>query len=61
MKPKELEKLLNQNGWNAVRQVGSHRMFKKANNPNTIPVPFHNKDIPIGTLNSILKKAGLKD
>ncbi|WP_188464868.1 type II toxin-antitoxin system HicA family toxin [Marivirga lumbricoides] len=23
-------------------------------------VPFHNKDLPIGTLNAILKQAGLK-
>ncbi len=60
MKPKEVEKILTKNGWQPVRQVGSHKMFKKENNPNTIAVPFHNKDIPIGTLNSILKQAGLK-
>ena len=60
MKPKEVEKLLTKNGWQSVRQIGSHKMFKKDNNPNTIAVPFHNKDIPIGTLNSILKQAGLK-
>lgn len=60
MKPKEVEKLLIKNGWVPVRQVGSHRMFKKNNNPNTIAVPFHNKDIPNGTLNTILKQAGLK-
>lgn len=60
MKPKEVERLLIENGWQPVRQVGSHKMFKKTNNPNTIAVPFHNKDIPIGTLNAILKQAGLK-
>lgn len=60
MKPKEVEKLLNENGWIAIRQTGSHKMFKKANNQQTIAVPFHNKDIPIGTLNQILKSAGLK-
>lgn len=60
MKPKEVEKILIKNGWQPVRQVGSHKMFKKDNNSNTIAVPFHNKDIPIGTLNSILKQAGLK-
>ncbi len=26
-----------------------------------VVVPFHNKDIPIGTLNGILKDAGLKE
>ena len=60
MKPKDLEKILKQNGWEPVRQIGSHKMFKKEKNPNTIAVPFHNKDIPIGTLNCILKQAGIK-
>ncbi|MGN1200865.1 MAG: type II toxin-antitoxin system HicA family toxin [Candidatus Caccovivens sp.] len=60
MRATELEKLLIKNGWNPVRQVGSHKMFKKQNNPHTIALPIHNKDIPIGTLNSILKQAGLK-
>ena len=60
MKPKEVEKLLIQNGWEPVRQVGSHKMFKKAGSPYTIAVPFHNKDIPNGTLNPILKQAGIK-
>lgn len=60
MKPKEVERILMKNGWYAVRQVGSHKMFKNDTNKNTIAVPFHNKDIPIGTLNSILKQAGLK-
>ena len=61
MNAKELEKILLKNGWKAVRQVGGHKMFKKDNNPYTIPVSFHSrKEIPIGTLHSILKKAGLK-
>lgn len=60
MKPKELEKLLINEGWKPIRQVVSHKMFKKPGNPQTIAVPFHNKDIPIGTLNSILKQGGLK-
>ena len=60
MKAKDIEKLLTQNGWEPVRQIGSHKMFKKQGNPHTIAVPFHNKDIPTGTLHSILKQAGLK-
>lgn len=61
MKPKELEKILKNNCWEPIRQVGSHKMFKKVNNPKTISVPFHNKDIPIGTLKSILKQAGIEE
>lgn len=59
MKPKEVCKILIKNGWLPVRQVGSHKIFKKDNNPNTIAVPFHNKDIPIGTLNAIFKRQDL--
>jgi len=59
MKPKELIKLLNQNGFIFVRQSGSHAIYKKSEEIMVV-VPIHNRDIPIGTLNGILKDAGLK-
>jgi predicted RNA binding protein YcfA (HicA-like mRNA interferase family) len=59
MKPRELIRLLNKNGYVFVRQSGSHAIFKKAGSKNII-VPIHSKDIPSGTLYSILKDAGLK-
>ncbi|WP_409033833.1 type II toxin-antitoxin system HicA family toxin [Runella sp. CRIBMP] len=44
-----------------VRQKGSHRIFKHPTITDNIPVADHgNKDIPIGTLKAILKKAGIK-
>ena len=44
-----------------IRQTGSHAIFKHDNYPFNIAVPMHGKkDIPVGTINSILKKAGLK-
>ena len=60
MKAKELIKLLKQNGWELARIEGSHHIFKKGQQ--TVPVPIHgmNQDMRKGTLNSILKKAGLK-
>jgi len=42
-----------------VRQTGSHAVYKKQG-MKIIIVPIHNKDIPIGTLQAILKDAGLK-
>jgi mRNA interferase HicA len=59
MKPKELIRLLQDEGFVFVRQTGSHAIFKKVGYKNAI-VPIHSKDIPTGTLHSILKDAGLK-
>ncbi len=59
MKPKELIKLLKKNGFLFVRQSGSHAIYKKSEEIMVV-VPIHNRDIPLGTLNGILKDAGLK-
>lgn len=59
MKPKELVKLLNEAGFLFVRQSGSHAIYKK-HGSKIIVVPLHSRDIPTGTLNSILKDAELK-
>ena len=58
MASKELIKLLEQNGWTTNRTQGSHFIMKK--DGKTEIVPFHRKDVPIGTLNKILKRTGLK-
>jgi mRNA interferase HicA len=58
MNSKQLIKLLETNGWQLVRS-GKHLIYEK--DGTGIPVPYHGtKDLPIGTLNSILKRAGLK-
>jgi predicted RNA binding protein YcfA (HicA-like mRNA interferase family) len=59
MKPKELIKILENNGYIFVRQSGSHAIYKRIDSK-IIVVPIHNRDIPIGTLNGILKDADLK-
>jgi predicted RNA binding protein YcfA (HicA-like mRNA interferase family) len=51
--------LLETNGFRLLRIVGSHHIFFKEG-IGTIPVPHPKKDMPVGTYNSILKKAGLK-
>jgi predicted RNA binding protein YcfA (HicA-like mRNA interferase family) len=61
MKVKEVLKLLEDDGWLLVRTTGSHRQFKHPLKPGTVTVAGKpGLDIPPGTLNSILKQAGLK-
>lgn len=60
MKPKELIKILEANGWQLIRVRGSHHIFKHPNKPTMLTIPLHNDDMKIGTLNQILKAAGLK-
>lgn len=58
MKDKDLMKMLIKDGWELVSVKGSHHKLKKGNLIEIIPI--HGKDVPIGLLNAILKKAGLK-
>jgi predicted RNA binding protein YcfA (HicA-like mRNA interferase family) len=60
VKARELMKLLAKDGWKVVRSEGSHHIHKHPTKPGTISVPLHNTDVPTGTLNQILKAAGLK-
>jgi predicted RNA binding protein YcfA (HicA-like mRNA interferase family) len=61
MKVKEVIKLLEEAGWSLARTRGSHRQFKHQSKPGTVTVSGKaSVDIPPGTLNSILKQAGLK-
>ncbi|HBI23854.1 MAG: addiction module toxin, HicA family [Nitrospirae bacterium RIFCSPLOW2_12_42_9] len=59
MTGKELIKLLKENGWTLDRIKGSHYIMIKGKK--TLSVPVHgNRDLPKGTLNSLLKEGGLK-
>lgn len=61
MKASEVIKMIEKQGWYEVRQRGSHRIFKHDEHADIITVPDHGKeDLRPGTLNSILKTAGLK-
>jgi len=53
--------MLQEDGWRLVRTAGSHQQFKHTVKPGTVTVAGKpNLDVPPGTLNSILKQAGLK-
>lgn len=58
MKDKDLLKLYIKNGWKVQRVHGSHHILQKDGQTETIPI--HGKDVPIGLLNKLLKRAGLK-
>ena len=61
MKVKELVALVEMDGWKQVRQKGSHRQFRHPAKPGTVTVSGNaSVDVPPGTLNSVLKQAGLK-
>jgi predicted RNA binding protein YcfA (HicA-like mRNA interferase family) len=53
-------KVLQKDGWYEVNQVGSHKQFKHATKPGRVTVLHPKRDIPIGTLKSIEKQAGIK-
>lgn len=53
--------MLEQVGWILARTRGSHRQYKHGTKPGLVTVPGKlNDDLGAGTLNSILKQAGLK-
>jgi predicted RNA binding protein YcfA (HicA-like mRNA interferase family) len=61
VKVRDVLKLLNEDGWHLVATEGSHRQYKHQTKPGRVTVPGKpNHDLPPGTLNSILKQAGLK-
>jgi len=51
---------LKRDGWFQVKQVGSHKQFKHPTKKGRVTVPHPKRDIPIGTLKSIQKQAGVK-
>jgi len=53
--------MLHDDGWFIVRVTGSHRQFHHVTKPGTFTVAGHpGVEMPKGTLNSVLKQAGLK-
>ncbi|RFS20586.1 type II toxin-antitoxin system HicA family toxin [Chitinophaga silvatica] len=60
MKFSELRRLLQRDGWYIERTV-RHHIYRHPTKAGKIPVSKHDKEeVPKGTLNSILKAAGLK-
>ena len=63
MKYRELLRILHGDGWKHERTTGSHMMYVHPTKRGPVVVPAGGKegqDVPRGTLNSILRQAGLK-
>jgi predicted RNA binding protein YcfA (HicA-like mRNA interferase family) len=62
MKVSDLLRFLENDGWLIVRQRGSHRQLHHPTKKGTVTVSGKlSIEVPIGTLNSALKQAGLKE
>ncbi len=61
MKVRDVLKILKEDGWYLVVTEGSHRQYKHTTKKGRVTVPGKpGDDLPIGTLNSVLRQAGLK-
>jgi predicted RNA binding protein YcfA (HicA-like mRNA interferase family) len=61
VKVSEVLRMLQDDGWRLVATKGNHRQFKHDSKPGRVTVPGKpSDDLAPGTLNSILKQAGLK-
>lgn len=61
MKVRDIIKLIEQDGWYLARTRGSHRQYKHSSKKGLVTVAGKpGDDLAPGTLDSILKQAGLK-
>jgi predicted RNA binding protein YcfA (HicA-like mRNA interferase family) len=62
MKARELIKTVERDGWVLNRIQGSHYVYKHPTKRGRVVIPLHglNHDVPIGTMLSVLKQAGLR-
>ena len=60
MDSRDVRRALKSDGWEEVAQKGSHVQLKHPSKPGRVTVPHPKRDLPIGTLKSIEKQAGIK-
>ena len=60
MRSREMIKAIEEDGWYLVAVKGSHYQYKHPNKPGRVTIKHPDSDLPKGTINSILKQAGLK-
>jgi predicted RNA binding protein YcfA (HicA-like mRNA interferase family) len=62
MKVREVIHVITQDGWFLVATRGSHRQYKHSTKPGRVTIAGKpSDDMAPGTLNSVLKQAGLKE
>jgi predicted RNA binding protein YcfA (HicA-like mRNA interferase family) len=61
MKIRRVIKMIEKDGWALISTQGSHKQFKHPVKKGRVTIAGHpNDDLAKGTLNSVLKQAGLK-
>ncbi len=61
MTARQIEKVIKADGWYEVRSnSGSHKQYKHETKKGKVTISHHSGDLPPGTLNNILRQAGLK-
>ena len=62
MKVRDIIKIIEEDGWYLVATRGSHRQYKHPKKEGRVTIAGNlNHDVAIGTMNSILKQAKLKE
>ncbi len=61
MKVREVIKLIEKDGWYLVRTRGDHRQYKHPTKIGRVTISGNlGRDMPPGTLSSVMKQSGLK-
>ena len=60
MNSRQMIKLITDDGWYEVAVRGSHHHYKHPTKQGKLTIPQPKSVLPIGTVNQILKQAGLK-
>lgn len=60
MNSRNVIKAIEAGGWVLKRVRGSHNHYAHPTKPGIVTVPHPKKDIPLGTLRSIERQAGIK-
>jgi len=61
VKVREVIAMVEADGWHRVRQRGSHRQYKHPTKQGLVTIAGHpGDDMAAGTINSVLKQAGLR-
>jgi predicted RNA binding protein YcfA (HicA-like mRNA interferase family) len=59
VKSADIIKLLKKDGWHVFNIRGSHHQFKHPEKKGKVTVPHPKSELPVGTVKSILKQAGI--
>jgi len=58
--PQKVMKIIQKRGFLLDRVKGSHHIFFHPETKRRVIIPFHKRELPVGTLMEILKQAGIE-